>query len=270
MMPVYNGEKLVHVALESVASQTYRNTQMVLYNDGSTDNTVAAIDRWFEEHPDKRTIPGGDARAYVVDGGENKGLPAADNGIRKFILEEPVEGEYIAWLAADDQWRFDKIEQQLKYMNRNPDIDICYTDSVFILPDGKAKHAKAPDFDINLLYHVNYINGSSVMMRRIVLETLSWNEEYQNCEDWDYWLRCHSEGFKFGRLGEDLVANLRHSGNISNDRSREAYFHAKVAIAHGLPIEVCAMRMINYRDPSMIKGIYRAWREHEGEEGARS
>jgi GT2 family glycosyltransferase len=142
----------------------------------------------------------------------------------------------------------------------HPDMDITYTDSVFI-SDNKATAIDAPEFNFNLLCTINFINGSSIVMRRKVLETLSWNEEYRNCEDWDYWLRAYKEGFKFARVPGRLTANFRHSANLSRDTETEAYYHSKVCIAHGLPIEVAANRMIFKRDPMMIKGIMKAWSE---------
>lgn len=247
MMPVYNGAKFIATALDSVLSQTYDNVFPIIYDDGSTDDTLKILSKY------------NDSRITILEGKVNKGLPAADNALRSYIISN-TGYPYIAWLAADDRWRKDKIENQLDFMKRN-DIDISYTDTVFLSGDGKANTIKSMEFDNNALVQINFINGSSIMMRRVVLEILSWNEEYKNVEDWDFYLRCYKEGFKFKRLEGAYVMNLKHSENLSRNREKEAYYHAKVCLAHKLPIEIAAMRMMRIGDPSMIRGIMKAWTE---------
>jgi GT2 family glycosyltransferase len=219
-----------------------------VYDDGSTDGTYDFL---------KGEVG---VNGHLVDGGDNIGLPAADNALREYILKN-VDAEYIAWLAADDWWRKDKIALQVNYMAEH-EVDVCYTDTIYIMGNTRESHAfKAPDFDFNRLCANNFINGSSVLFKRALLEAQEWDATLKNCEDWDFWLRAHKDGYKFGRLGETATANLRHAENISGNRVREAYYHAKVCIKHGIPIEIAAARIIMYKQPAMIRGIVRAWHE---------
>jgi glycosyltransferase involved in cell wall biosynthesis len=257
MMPVFNGERLVKRALDGALTQSYDEVYPVLYNDGSTDDTAKIV----------RAM--NSSKITFIDEPVNKGLPEADRAIRRAILEGPIDGEYIAWVAADDWWRTDKIERQMDLMIREPDVDVCYTDTVFLIEaNGQATTIKAPEFDYNRLCANNFINGSSVLFKRSVLETVDWDPDLKNCEDWDYWLRAYKDGFKFMRLPEVLTANLRHGENISRNRALEAYYHSKVCIKHGLPIEIAAARMLMYKDPRMIKGIVRAWCEEAQKRGS--
>jgi len=118
-----------------------------------------------------REVAKEDSRVTVLEGGENRGLPAANNAIRNHILNE-VDCDYIAWLAADDWWRMDKIESQIDHIHTR-NVDISYTDTVFVTPDNRAQISSAPEFDFNLLCQINFINGSSILWKRIVVETLA-------------------------------------------------------------------------------------------------
>lgn len=245
MIPVYNGEKTVARSIDSVLSQTVE-CHPVVCNDGSTDGTLDMLE-------------GYGSSITIVDGMKNRGLPGANNLLRDHILDS-TDAELISWLAADDWWRRDKVENQVRIMEEG-NADITYTDTVFVTPDNKASPSEAPDFDFEVLCNINFINGSSVMLRRDVLKELDWDERFRNCEDWDYWIRAYKNGFRFKRVPGFFTANYRHESNLSCDRRKEAYYHTKVCIKHGLPIEIPAARMIRIGQPEMIKGILEAWTE---------
>lgn len=251
MLPVYNGEKYIEMAIKSLFAQTYPEIYPIVYNDGSTDKTREILDRLTEEH----------RRLTVLHCEENKGLPSADNAIRDYILSQTGH-EYISWIAADDRWRRDKTQVQMEYMLEHPDVDITYTDGLYIQGD-KAEEAEAPEFDPNLLTYINFVNGSSVIMKRAVLEVLDWDESLHCCEDADFWIRCHKEGFTFRRVGGFFVAKYIHGGQLSAKREREAYYHTKMCLKHSLPLEVSALRLIRLQEPTMLRGILSALLESD-------
>jgi hypothetical protein len=160
-------------------------------------------------------------------------------------------------LAADDEWKPRKLEAQLAF-HEDAGCDVSYTDFTLVGQDGAMQHIESPDWDPERYVWLNFIHGSTIMWSRRVLENMSWDEEFRNCEDWDYGLTCIEEGFTFDHLAENLCISYRHAQNISNKRITEAYYHAKVSLKHDIPMVVDAARMMRIGDPRMIDGVLRA------------
>ena len=109
IIPTYNREATLKRAVESVLNQTYTDFELIIVDDGSTDNTRQLVENI---HDDRITY-------YYVK--INSGAAAARNyGI------ERAEGEYIAFQDSDDYWHSDKLEKQMKVMESNPDIGFVY------------------------------------------------------------------------------------------------------------------------------------------------
>lgn len=107
MMPVYNGEKTLPLAIKSIEAQTYQNWKCYIVNDGSTDSTKEILDALT------------DTRFVVIHFKENKGRPIA----RQTSLDA-AEGEYIAFLDADDIFHPEKLEKQVRILENHKDIDL--------------------------------------------------------------------------------------------------------------------------------------------------
>lgn len=107
-----NGEKFIEEAIESVFAQTYDNWELLLVDDGSTDNSTAIAQRYAQQYPDK-------VRYLEHEGHQNRGMSATRNlGIRN------AKGEYIALLDADDVWLPQKLEQQVAILESHPEAGI--------------------------------------------------------------------------------------------------------------------------------------------------
>jgi glycosyltransferase involved in cell wall biosynthesis len=116
---VYNGEKYITEALSSIFAQTYSPIEVIVINDGSTDRTIHAVEPFFA-----RSL-----RIYSFD--TNQGLASARNkGI------ELAQGEFIAFIDADDIWLPDKLQLQVDVVDQNPGVEIvnCMVEN-FISPD---------------------------------------------------------------------------------------------------------------------------------------
>jgi glycosyltransferase involved in cell wall biosynthesis len=115
VLPSYNHERYVRECVQSVLDQTYRDFEVIITDDGSTDGTVKAI----KEFTDSRI------QLYVY--AENKGAcTAADDCIRKST------GEYIAMLNSDDAWEPTKLEKQVEYLDSHPEIGAVFTKATFV------------------------------------------------------------------------------------------------------------------------------------------
>ena len=107
MMPVYNGEKTLPLAIKSIQIQTYQNWKCYIVNDGSTDSTKEILENLT------------DPRFVVIHFNENKGRPIA----RQTSLDA-AEGEYIAFLDADDIFHPEKLEKQVRILEKHKDVDL--------------------------------------------------------------------------------------------------------------------------------------------------
>ena len=112
VLPVYNGELYVDNAVQSVLRQTYSNLELIIIDDGSTDSTWSIVNGYDDER-------------VVLVNISNRGVSEARNvGIGR------AKGSYIAFIDADDIWRIDKLEIQLKYIFKG--YDLVYTDGEIV------------------------------------------------------------------------------------------------------------------------------------------
>lgn len=177
IIPAYNAERTIITTIESVLSQTYSDFELIVINDGSTDNTLNLIN----EIKDRR---------LKVHSFQNAGLPTARNrGIKL------ATGGFISFIDADDLWTPDKLEKQLEALQSRPDAGVAYSWTVLI--DESGKFLSATDrihFDRNVYNHLlvkNFItSGSNVLIRTEAIKTVGlFDPALNSAADWDYWIR---------------------------------------------------------------------------------
>lgn len=113
VLPVYNGENRVSKSIESVLSQTYTNLELIIVNDCSTDGTEEII-RHYKEF---------DKRVRIIENSTNQKLPKSlNNGFRA------AKGEYLTWTSDDNAYHTDALEIMASELDKNPKIDMVYTD----------------------------------------------------------------------------------------------------------------------------------------------
>lgn len=175
MIPVFNGEKTIARALRSLLSQTYGNWSAIVVDDGSTDSTVDIINNIS------------DSRILVIKHSRNKGRAAA----RQTALEN-ITGDYVAYLDADDFYHPEKLERQVAFMNRNPDVDFCGCGLGSFKSDKGLLRIRA-DYSFNNVRHhsgkpIIISPGSSMIKSSIALDN-QYTEELTYGEDMDYFQR---------------------------------------------------------------------------------
>lgn len=192
-MPVYNVEKYVAQAIESVLNQTFPDFELIIVDDQSPDHSID-ICRTYK-----------DARIHIIQQ-ENLGLAGARNtGIHH------AKGQYIAFLDADDYWAPEKLEYHLKHLHDNPWVGISYCPSTLIDEDGKLlgikQSPKLTDISIEDIFCRNPIgNGSSPVIRKAIFKVIAFpgnshgeirnwyfDETLKQSEDIDCWLRIATE-----------------------------------------------------------------------------
>ncbi len=195
IIPTYNRVKLLNRALESVFKQTYRHFEVIVVDDGSTDQTVHNL----EHHPHLTLIHK-----------ENQGVSKARNtGL------EHAKGDFIAFLDSDDEWKPKKLERQVEFFENNPDAMICQTDEIWIR-NGKhlnplKKHQKVGGWIFKECLPLCIVSPSAVMMRRKLFDIVgNFDESFPACEDYDLWLRVAAR-FPIHLIKERLV--IKYGGH---------------------------------------------------------
>ncbi len=211
ILPVFNGAEFLGCALESVMLQTYRNLEIVVVNDGSTDQTEAILEACAAR----------DARVRVITQ-SNAGVARARN---RAIAEST--GEFIAPIDADDLWSPDKIARQLQCMlNAGKQTGLVYSWWVWIDAEGKVLD-RSPRWTIQgnvleKLIFINFTGSASVPLyrRRCLEEIGGYNETLApahagGCEDWEAALRV-AEKYRVAVVPEILLGYRRRTGSMSS------------------------------------------------------
>jgi glycosyltransferase involved in cell wall biosynthesis len=196
VVPTFNRAGLLGRALRSVFGQTRPADEVIVVDDGSTDDTGERVQRDF---PGVRYLRQ-DQRG--VSAARNRGVVAA-------------EGEWIAFLDADDEWRRAKLERQLAALGDHPGCLICHTDEIWIRRgqrvNPRKRHAKAGGYIFQRCLPRCAISPSSVLIHRTLLDEVGgFDETLPACEDYDLWLRiCWRHEVVF--VDEPLV--VKHGGH---------------------------------------------------------
>ena len=175
IIPTYNRAWALKKAIESVLAQDYKNFELIVVDDGSTDDTEALVSEY--------------AKAVKFIQQPNLGVSAARNkGI------SIASGALIAFLDSDDYWEPQKLSAQVEFFNANPDALICQTEETWIRNgkrvNPKKKHKKLSGMIFIPSLALCLISPSAVMMRKILFAKVDmFDESLPACEDYDLWLR---------------------------------------------------------------------------------
>lgn len=237
VIPAYNAMKYLPQTVESVLHQTYKEFEVVIVNDGSTDD----IETWFAESVT-------DPRFRLISQ-ENKGLSGARNtGI------EQAKGEFIAVLDADDLWHPTKLEKQVEALKRHPEAGLVYTwlryVDEFSSPTGKIVKSSFEGDVWEELTAFNFIGcGSVAMIRRACFDDVGNFDRNLDSyvEDWDMWLRI-AKSYPFTVVNEVLIDNRKYSGSLSTQwRKMEESFPKVIEKAFAsAPSELAHLKKRSY------------------------
>ena len=205
LIPVYNCSDYIDIAVKSILDQSYDNLEIIVIDDGSTDDTWVKLKKFQ------------DSRLRVLRNKENlKIVGTLNKGIQL------ASGKYIARMDGDDFSYADRIEKQVNYLERNPDtvvvggaIEVCDANMNLI------NHRKYPTTDEAVrskIFRYNPFAHPAVLIRRSAIDSIGY--ELNWAEDYNMW-------FKLGRIGklanlDSTVLKLRtHPGSVS--QSKVAY-----------------------------------------------
>ncbi len=192
IIPVYNDEAHVSHAIESALSQTMKEVEVIVVDDGSTDGTPEVLRRY-------------DGRIKAIRQ-ENQGPAAAMNAALRHS-----SGQYVSFIESDDWVSAEKSEALSRYLDEHPDVGLCYgrwqTVSEVTREVLSTQGAELPADPTERLAFAAPFPPVAVQMRREWLDRVGWfDDDLRTLQDIDLWCRLHTAGCKFARATKQLVA----------------------------------------------------------------
>ncbi|MCT3524978.1 glycosyltransferase [Latilactobacillus curvatus] len=207
LMATRNGEKHIREAIDSLLNQTFRDFELVVCNDHSTDNTVEIISDYMKS----------DSRVTLIHNAKKPGLTTTLN-----IGLDNCNGKYIVRMDDDDISHSDRIEKEYRFMENNMDIavvgsNINYFDQngVYGVSDFKSTPNSVDIWKDDIFAH------PTVMIRADVINNIGGYDESNDViriEDYDYWCKLYSEGYRGVNLREVLL-DYREDNNAFKKRN---------------------------------------------------
>jgi len=200
IIPTYNRAATLERALSSVITQTYQNIEIIIIDDGSTDNTASLLSQGAI-----------DSSPFIYLKQKHKGVsPARNKGISQ------AKGEFIAFLDSDDEWLPKKLERQIEFMQNNPSELIVQSDELWIRNGKKVnphkKHQKVGGKFFSEALNLCLVTTSSVLCRKELFEKAGvFDEKLPACEDYDWYLRIMAQDIAIPLIPEKLLT--RYGGH---------------------------------------------------------
>ncbi|MEB3216565.1 MAG: glycosyltransferase family A protein [Nostocales cyanobacterium 94392] len=206
VMPAYNAAAYLAQTIESVLSQTFTDFQLVIIDDGSTDNTAVIAEHYQQK--DKRV-------KLLIQ--SNQGVSATRNqGI------ESSSSQYIAFIDADDKWFPEKLALHHEHLEKNPDLGVSYAKVEFLTPEGKhtRKIAKGRLTELqpqHFLYDNPTMTASNLVVRRQVFQEIGYFDCNMNySEDLDFLFRVACSHWKIEGIDHVLLGYRTTQGGLSS------------------------------------------------------
>lgn len=214
ILPVYNGEKYLTQAIDSVLSQTFTDFELLLLNDGSTDGSETIVQSYNDE------------RIVYVKNERNSGLI--------FTLNKGIErarGEYIVRMDADDICFPERLDVQSRWLDEHPGIAVVASFSININEDGNAAGFSNKDRGFVTATQIrrrmpveNCLAHPTVMGRANVFKAYAYSPLQVHIEDYDLWLRLLADGHVIQKIPAPLLYYRVHQTSVTQSRLRRTNF----------------------------------------------
>lgn len=230
VIPMYNAQMYISKTLESIVHQSYQNWEIIIVDNNSDDNSKKIVKEFAAR----------DSRFKLIELAHNSGGPAKPRNIGI----EHAQGEYIAFVDADDIWLPEKLEKQFEFI-KTQDLNFTSCDSLLIdekdqiIQLGKKHLLFEKLFSKNNLCDViknNFILTSSVLIQKDLLSKFNETQEYASVEDFDMWLRTLVLSQTRYKYQNEKLINYRVVHNSASDRGNmlKQELKANLVVSHFL------------------------------------
>lgn len=192
IIPTYNREDFIEETIQSVLDQTYKDFEIIVVDDGSTDNTKKKLEKF-------------NSKIKLIEQKNSERAVSRNNGIKN------AQGEYIAFLDSDDLWFKNKLEKQVEVLDKNKDYVLTYCQCLRINENGlniKIAERQLKGYSgyvYEKLLMRNFITSPTPLVKRECIEKIKGFEtKYIPYEDWEFWVRLSLLG-KFYFIKEPLA-----------------------------------------------------------------
>lgn len=226
VLPVYNGENFLQDALESIVNQIYKNWELIIVNDCSTDSTIDICKKWVAI----------DNRIKLVNNEVNLKLPASLN--KGFKLSK---GDYLTWTSHDNILQPDFICECLKYLKSG--YDFVYSNYEIIGDECRL----VKTLPAERILDFNVIGASFMYSRRVYDIVGEYREDLFLLEDYDYWIRI-SESFHLFKIDKVIYKYRVHGKSLSSERMRDI----EILTAKYMINKILEYKKINHNSKALI------------------
>lgn len=214
VMGMYNAASHLRDCMESMISQTFSDFELIIVDDGSTDQSVKIVESFK------------DPRVRLLKQ-ENRGLPSALN--KAIAL---ARGEYVARMDADDIAVPERLEAQLSFLRRHPEVDILGTQAIIINENGvSGEMMKKPIATKNVHKYLEYacplIHPSYMVKAGVYRSIGGYREELLTAQDFEFLLRATEAGFMLANVPQALLLYRYNPDGISAKNTRRQLFYTR-------------------------------------------
>lgn len=221
IIPTYNSELTISETLITVFSQTYKNYEVIVSDDGSSDGTKNEVEGIFNKFPQ--------IKAKLISNSHAGAGAARNSGIKI------SKGNWVAFLDSDDRWFREKLEMVAEYIHINENIDLVSHNEILIKNDNRKLLRHIDDFNNRIhpflsLFRVNALSTSAVTVKKELLMNVGlFDTTLPIAQDYDLWLRLSLlPDFKIGYIEKPLGFYFVGDKNISSNYMQILYDVLKI------------------------------------------
>ena len=215
ILPVFNGSRYIAESIESCLSQSYKNIELIIVDDHSTDDTPRIISRYKDT----------DKRVFVITHDTNKKLPAALNTGHRI-----AKGKFVTWTSDDNLFKTEAIVKMADVLCLNTETDIVFAD-VDKIDDKSNFVCRVTTGPAEELPIMNQMGACFLYHSDVFLRVGGYNEDLFGIEDYEFWLKCYNQGLKFAKIEESLYLYRLHEDSLSSKRQK-AINYAAIKLVH--------------------------------------
>jgi len=206
VIPTHNRENLLPRAINSALAQTYKNTEIIIVDDGSKDNTEKLVKKYMSQHGNIK---------YIKHKKALGGNAARNTGIRAAC------GEFIAGLDDDDEFTPDRI--QLLIDNYSDEYSLITSRALKVTKTSKQKTKYVPTVDLNTMLYFNAIGNQVLVKREIIIGAGLFDENLKRYQDYDMWLRI-IEKYGEAKIIKDVTQIIHYEHDVASNNTHKNNF----------------------------------------------